>query len=654
MPQIPQISGPVNAGKGLSTAANGHNPNAEPFEMNGVGDTPRIADVAQNMGGASVRTATGGDAPAVSVPAAKDPSMAVETLRDVINNELLANAKINGYAELAGDLDALSKTLYLNPNSLLGEIMTQEKDNTAFSGSSFYDILRNLTQNGGENTKELVANMLKAINNAGSRDDILKAITSNVKFLSQYYGKNTTLAKSFTELYDAWNSDGVKNNFEALRDKTTALIRTASESLQNDELTSTLLPLLTHNLSRFNTNSYTLKEAFTALMTQVPSDSDRETLTNTFAQVLTKLFGKDTATDINYTTFAKINQDPAQDFVQNNERINVSDFLGEKLKDSAYTASIPLDTDAAESAVRGFLLGKTDGMTALKTVLAQLFPAPDTATDEFSALSSAGNLASAPLPDGKKAESVLQRADAQKALETMNAEISSKTNLKELVSYLNDILAKMPEMPQRQQLCDTLGEIVQQMAKNHELPTDHQPAPVERGESDTMEALTAFIDKNINHPAVKSVDNFNASNMLQSMLNAPGVFTPLSHYIVPLQVEDTRAFGELWVDNDAEKDGGKAVSGEKKYHLFLTFDVDSLGRFEVNAYSSGSNLNVSVMYPAGYTERASELTKKITRVAAGLGFNTQDFKTGVLEKAHTLTEVFPHISENRRSFNVKA
>lgn len=217
-----------------------------------------------------------------------------------------------------------------------------------------------------------------------------------------------------------------------------------------------------------------------------------------------------------------------------------------------------------------------------------------------------------------------------------------------MVDFLNRVLENTPDIPERQTLCDAFEHIIGGMAQKQEMPAQNQGGY----ESETMKALTSFIDRNVNHPAIRGIDNFNASNLLQSMLNAPGVFTPLAHYIIPLQVEDTRAFGELWVDNDNTSSG---KSGEEKhYHLFLTFDVEAVGRFEVDAYSTGKDLNLSVLYPKSYRYRVPNLTDKITRIAAGVGYNIQNFKTGLLVKPHTLAETFPRINDNRKSFDVKA
>ena len=89
-------------------------------------------------------------------------------------------------------------------------------------------------------------------------------------------------------------------------------------------------------------------------------------------------------------------------------------------------------------------------------------------------------------------------------------------------------------------------DVVDKMALKNELPQHGVRPPVHS----TLDSLTDFIQENINHPALKSLDSFNAANLLQSLLNAPGVFTPLAHYILPLAVDGTKAFGELRADID--------------------------------------------------------------------------------------------------------
>ena len=172
--------------------------------------------------------------------------------------------------------------------------------------------------------------------------------------------------------------------------------------------------------------------------------------------------------------------------------------------------------------------------------------------------------------------------------------------------------------------------------------------------SSSIQALTDFVEKNINHPALKSIDSFNVSNLLQSMINAPGVMTPLAHYILPVQIENTRAFGELWVDNNDESGTTGAAGNGSHHHLFLTFDVDTYGRFEVDVYANDKTVRVNLLHPTSFTKNVAQITEKINRIAASTKYSISDFTTGVLKEPHSLTQIFPKLNERRAGLNVKA
>ena len=138
------------------------------------------------------------------------------------------------------------------------------------------------------------------------------------------------------------------------------------------------------------------------------------------------------------------------------------------------------------------------------------------------------------------------------------------------------------------------------------------------------------------------------------MINAPGVFTPLAHYILPIQVEDTRAFGELWVDNDDDSGVSAASGGQKHYHLFLTFDVDAFGRFEIDVYANENTANVSLLHPVSFGKNIENLVSKVNRIAAGAGYSISNFETGILKTPHNLSQIFPKLSERRAGLNVQA
>ncbi|MCL1824288.1 MAG: hypothetical protein FWG44_08820, partial [Oscillospiraceae bacterium] len=246
-------------------------------------------------------------------------------------------------------------------------------------------------------------------------------------------------------------------------------------------------------------------------------------------------------------------------------------------------------------------------------------------------------------------------------------------DMSKLVDYLNDILRSMPDIPERQSIYEHLTQVINGMLENGELPVpdtetqqtqqNHQPGksvetqqiqqPTEAKES-TLKQLIEFVERNIDHAAVKTIHNYNASNLLQSLINAPGVFTPLAHYIIPLEVDGMKSFGELWVDSEEENTAAKAAGRSPKYHLFLTFEVEAAGRFELDLYANGQDVNLSFFYPESFSHRAGHLLSKVGKIIAQSGYSTKEIRTGPLLRPHDLTQIFPNILEKRMGFNIKA
>jgi len=277
--------------------------------------------------------------------------------------------------------------------------------------------------------------------------------------------------------------------------------------------------------------------------------------------------------------------------------------------------------------VRGFLLGRENGMETIKNML----------------------------------ETLLHNPEMKSALDS---EMARLDDISKLVNYLNDILRSMPDIPERQILFEYLTDVINAMVDKGELPLpkeemteQQQPSSKEVPEAakeSTLKQLIEFVEKNIDHAAIKTLNNYNASNLLQSLINAPGVFTPLAHYIIPLDVDGLKSFGELWVDADEENSAARASGGKCKYHLFLTFEVEAAGRFEIDLYADGQDVNLAFFYPESFAEKSVPLLGKVGRIIAQAGYTTREIRTGPLLKPHDLTQIFPAILERRTGFNVKA
>lgn len=707
---ISNIRDVSSAGKGFSNSAlNNRNSEqgGEQFSVDGTSKQEQLAPINEKNAGNNAQTTMGQkDLIPLAVTSSKNQTLAVETVKDIIDNNLLSTAKLNGYTELVGELEHLSASLYIPAKDLVREMVDQEKQNTMFSGDKFYDLLRDLAKDADPDQKEAIGAMLKAINFTQNRNEITTAVSANLRFLAEYFSPNKGLSGRLTDLADQWSSPDSQKNFQMLRNQTSDLMQNLSDSLLNDSHTQTLLPIVTHNLSKFNTNSSMLREYFGQLLSLIPSYEMRNELSRSFEALLSKLiksnpdmlpkefdeeFVKDYDTGFspeyaidNGNEQAQTQQTataprtmPADGQPVNSENAVPETAAQQGVNDTqSPPQNIPLDnytTNEQKNQVENDIFGNEyQADNAISSYLTNFLgneehiSSSGLAEQDFTEYVNDLHNGNATPAETIKAvlDSLIEDENVRTVLDNQLSQMTTPT---QMVDFLNSFLEAMPDSSLRDKVYEVLEEAVGQMDDDDDIST---PMPEERPrdiqqvqqqaqqrqaqqKSSSIQALTDFVEKNINHPALKSIDSFNASNLLQSMINAPGVMTPLAHYILPVQIENTHAFGELWVDNDDDS-GATGGGGGKHHHLFLTFDVDNYGRFEVDVYANDNTVRVSLLHPSSFTRNVESIMNKVTKIAAGTKYSISDFKTGVLKEPHNLTQIFPKLAERRSGLNVKA
>lgn len=664
MAQIPQINNPITA-KNYNYSSRPMDPNTEPFDI--VKLTGVQGSGNSSASGTRSRLEMGNrELIPLQVQVAKDPTLAVETLKDLLNIEVLNQALINGHTELYGKLEDLAASLYVKPEELVEEIQNQEQQNTMFSGHEFYDVLREVAKTTTDpTTKELIGNLLKSINFAQNKNEILGALRANMKFLSEYFSPNEKLSAKLLNLSQEWGAEDAEKYFDYLKGETLTVLKDVSGSLLNDERTQMLIPLIVHNLSRYNNSPYMCKEYFSLLMSRISSGTLRESLKNSFNRLYSAIFNKEKMTSpqtpqtqqgrtaeeqtvplANYTTNSSQNQplsgnstEKNTTFTADSDKIQRNDentpaeisenaedepevpeltgyhrYLNESMSQKSFMTLLRQSGYNIEQQLAAYSRGKQTGFQTLENLVKGLFAEDET---------------------GEYAQQFSQ-------------DFSKLHTIQEVIDKLNEMLRAMPDMPIRERLYGAFVDVIDKMALKNELPQHGVRPPV----SSTLDSLTDFIQENINHPALKSLDSFNAANLLQSLLNAPGVFTPLAHYILPLDVDGTKAFGELWVDND-ENNPNNTPGTQRNYHLFLTFDIESIGRFEVDLYALGDEVNLALLYPPRFEKQIEPMKDRINKVVRNVGYTTRTFETAPLKAPHNLTEIFPKILDKRTTLNTR-
>lgn len=158
-------------------------------------------------------------------------------------------------------------------------------------------------------------------------------------------------------------------------------------------------------------------------------------------------------------------------------------------------------------------------------------------------------------------------------------------------------------------------------------------------------------DSSTKEAAVLSGDKF--EKIIHSLLSSPCNYTPLLHYVLPVQQNDMRSFAEMWVDPNAEGRNEKGEPVKDCIHLLAVFDIDGIGRFEVEIATAGKELMVNMFCPAAYVAAFSGIEKEIQKPISSTGYRLLGMSVDKLERSRSLMDVFKNLPHKRTGVDVK-
>ncbi len=173
--------------------------------------------------------------------------------------------------------------------------------------------------------------------------------------------------------------------------------------------------------------------------------------------------------------------------------------------------------------------------------------------------------------------------------------------------------------------------------------------------SSIMDILAQIIGKEAKDKELTLVNSEKIERIIHSLLSSPCNFTPLLHYVVPVQYENMRAFAELWINpNGQEDEKEQDRDGERNIHMLVVFDLEGIGRFETELYVREQTIDLSLFCPPPYVrvfERA--LKNGLSASMAGLSYKLGEFRVERLERTRSLMDVFKSLPYKRTGVNVK-
>lgn len=586
------------------------------FELGNVDQVTKTNERDQQLGEQNLKDQTGAGQLRFQGAFAKDPAMTAVLLKGLVGNPALIALQSSGNAELLNKVTEFASEVLLSPENITDDILRQQGEATIFSGELWSELKNMIAGLQGTGLEEemtsAVLDFMKATASAEARDGLLTSISASLRYLASEAAQSREIVDLLLQTADKLNP----SNFNDVKGDILALVNYLEKSLLLNDKTQNLLSLITYNLSRFSGNNSSVGESFQAILSMAPDAETADKLGVLFTKFVEK---SKLPSDVKLSA---LNDSPSasaqRSMTMLTERIAIAVNYGVKKLSPEQLAKILTDvvgnkedgeknglTAAGETGSASDVTGNLGGTSALRKIFAQL------------------------LPDNMKG-----------ALNTLLRSFETSKDLNSLIDRLSVIINKVENMDGKIALAQSVNIILTEMAQaagiNYQPPT-------------TMENMLDFLLKNINDPSLKALSALNHNEMIQGLLTAPGVFTPLLHFLVPLNLDGLKAFGELWADPDAGQD---PETGEDDKHLFLCFEIEEAGYFEMDIYARGKNINVALMCPAGTERDYLPLKNSIPTIAAACGYNADKMMIEPLKRKRELNMIFPKLNERRNGFNV--
>lgn len=116
--------------------------------------------------------------------------------------------------------------------------------------------------------------------------------------------------------------------------------------------------------------------------------------------------------------------------------------------------------------------------------------------------------------------------------------------------------------------------------------------------SSAMDALTRILQQQSENQELMAVGSEKMEKIVHSLLSSPCNFTPLLHFVLPVQYQDMQSFAEIWINTNGEEDDrDRPPSGKSAIHMLLAFEIESVGRFELELFVREKVIDFSLYCP---------------------------------------------------------
>lgn len=139
-------------------------------------------------------------------------------------------------------------------------------------------------------------------------------------------------------------------------------------------------------------------------------------------------------------------------------------------------------------------------------------------------------------------------------------------------------------------------------------------------------------------------------NVMKAILVNESVYMPVMHAMLPVILDGTPMFSEIWVDPDEES--GNPGSTERGVKLLIKFDLKDVGFFDMMLYYEKGKMDMLIHYPKELAEHESEIREGIRDIMKKNHMELEYLAVEQSQQPISVSAAFPKIFERRNSINV--
>ena len=172
-------------------------------------------------------------------------------------------------------------------------------------------------------------------------------------------------------------------------------------------------------------------------------------------------------------------------------------------------------------------------------------------------------------------------------------------------------------------------------------------------DSKVMNTITDILKLQSESEEIKSLDSDSVESIIHSMLSSPSNFTPLLHFIIPVEYEDVVSFAEMWIDPDEGNHGSSESNDERLIHMLIVFDMDNLGRMETELHVRNKEITLSLYCSEEVRPVIESISKDLRKCADFSDYKISSVNIKQIKQPRSLVDVFDGLSVKRSGINVK-